>query len=119
MGSGLVKAGVSPAGLGASASAYDRQRAPQPVLGPAGLVMEADVIGSCAGRGAQKQLCGAAAAPRLPRDRAAWAGVGAAEAGRARGERGEGGWSRAPETPPPHTCQYPAASGPAPSPGRR
>ena len=55
--------------------------------GPAGLVTEADVSGCCGGRGAQRQLCRAAAAPRLRRDKAAWAGVGAAEAGEAGGGR--------------------------------
>lgn len=55
--------------------------------GPARLVTEADVSGSCGGRGAQRQLCRAAAAPRLPQDKAAWAGVGAAKAGKERGGR--------------------------------
>ena len=53
------------------------------MLGPAGPVAEADVIESCGGRRAQRQLCRAAAAPRPLRDKAAWAGVGAAEAERA------------------------------------
>lgn len=72
-------------------TAFGRQGAQQSVAGPAGLVTDADVSGSCGGRGAQRQLCGAATASRPRRDKAAWAGVGAAEAGKAEGGAGHPG----------------------------
>lgn len=83
---------------------------------PAGLGTEVDVTGSRASRGAQRELCGAAGAQRPPCDKEAWAGVGAAEAGRAR--RGKRGWGWGPGTPPPHTCQSLKKPG-AQSAGRR
>lgn len=60
-------------------------------LCPARVVTEADVIGSRGGRGAQRELCGAAGAQRPPPDKAAWAGVGAAKAGCWEGGAGDPG----------------------------
>lgn len=85
-----MKARPDWAGLGGE---LVHQRAPQPALGRSGRLTEADVTGYCGGRRAQRELCGAAGAQRPPQDKASWAGVGAAETGRAgvSGGPGRGG----------------------------
>lgn len=99
---GSVKAGPNWAGLRGE---LRRQRAPQPVLRPAGLVMEADVIGSCGGHGAQRKLCGQRGLSSRRRTKR----PGPGSAPRRRG--GGKGWGRGLGTPPPHTCQSPRGPG--------
>lgn len=86
-----------------------RQGAPQPFLGAAELVTEADVTGSRGGRRTQKQLCVALEALRSRPDKAAgsWGVWGSAPQ-----RRGREGLDSGRGTSPPYTCQWSQATRP-------